>query len=87
MCARSGVRARGVIDDAAEAKTAGRHEDSISDLFRAAGVRVSPARKGPRVPRFEALKQMMIAREFYVASRCAGWLRTVPSLPRDPRNP
>ena len=87
MCARSGVRARGVIDAAAEAKTAGRHEDSISDLFRAAGVRVSPARKGPRVPRFEALKQMMIAREFYVASRCAGWLRTVPSLPRDPRNP
>jgi hypothetical protein len=87
MCARNGVRARGVIDAAAEAKTAGRHEDSISDLFRAAGVRVTPARKGPRVPRFEALKQMMIAGEFYVASRCTGWLRTVPSLPRDPRNP
>ena len=72
MCARSGVRARGVIDAAAEAKTAGRHEDSISNLFRAAGVRVSPTRKGPRIPRFEALKQMMIAREFYVASLCAG---------------
>ncbi|WP_197513265.1 hypothetical protein [Acidihalobacter aeolianus] len=22
-----------------------------------------------------------------MASRCTGWLRTVPSLPRDPRNP
>ena len=53
MCARSGVRARGVIDSAAEARTAGRAEASVSDLFRGAGVRVAPARKGPRVPRFE----------------------------------
>lgn len=25
--------------------------------------------------------------EFFVASRCRFWLATVPSLPRDPRNP
>ncbi len=87
MCARNGVRARGVIDSAAEAKSAGTSEDSISDLFRTAGVRVTPAKKGPRVPRFELLKTKMIEREFYVASRCRGWLRTVPSLPRDPRLP
>jgi len=87
MCARNGVRARGVIDSAAEARSAGRVEASISDLFRAAGVRVAPAKKGPRVPRFEALKTKMIEGEFYVASRCRGWLRTVPSLPRDPRLP
>lgn len=60
MCARSGVRTRGVIDAAGEAKTAGRHEDSISDLFRAAGVRVTPARKVPCVPRFEVIKQRMV---------------------------
>ena len=87
MCARNGVRAKGVIDSAAEAKSAGTVEDSISDLFRAAGVKVRPARKGPRVPRFELLKTKMISGEFYVASRCKGWLRTVPSLPRDPRLP
>ncbi|MBW7930866.1 MAG: hypothetical protein H3C57_06120, partial [Gammaproteobacteria bacterium] len=62
-------------------------EDSISDLFRAAGVRVTPARKGPRVPRFEVLKQLMVQGEFFVASRCQFWLSTVPALPRDPRRP
>lgn len=87
MCARSGVRARGVIDSAAEARTAGRAESSIGDLFREAGVRVSPARKGARVPRFELLKQLMANGEFFVASRCRYWLATVPALPRDPRNP
>lgn len=84
---RNGVRARGVIDSAAEARTAGRMEASVSDLFRAAGVRVSPARKGPRVPRFEQLKQLMVNGEFFVASRCRFWLATVPSLPRDSRIP
>jgi hypothetical protein len=87
MCVRNRVRARGVIDSAAEAKTAGHMEASISDLFRQAGVKVSPARKGPRVPRFEALKQLMVDGEFFVASRCRYWLATVPTLPRDPRRP
>ncbi len=87
MCARNRVRARGVIDSAAEARTAGRAEASIADLFREAGVRVSPAKKGARVPRFEHLKAMMVAGDFYVASRCRHWLATCPSLPRDPRNP
>lgn len=87
VCARSGVRARGVIDSAAEARTAGRAESSIGDLFREAGVRVTPARKGARVPRFELLKQLMANGEFFVASRCRYWLATVPALPRDPRNP
>lgn len=87
MCARSGLRARGVIDSAAEARTAGRAEASIADLFREAGVRVSPAKKGARVPRFEHLKQLMANGEFFVASRCRFWLGTVPSLPRDSRRP
>lgn len=87
MAARNRVRARGVIDAAAEARTAGRAEASIADLFRTAGVRVPPARKGARVPRFEVLKQLMAAGEFFVAERCRYWLATVPSLPRDPRNP
>lgn len=87
VAARNGIRARGVIDSAAEARTAGRAEASISDLFRAAGVRVTPAKKGPRVPRFEQLKQLMVNGEFFVARRCRLWLATVPSLPRDPRIP
>jgi len=87
LAARNGVRARGVIDSAAEARMAGRAESSIADLFREAGVRVSPARKGARVPRFEHLKQLMVNGEFFVARRCRLWLATVPSLPRDPRVP
>ena len=87
MAARSRCRARGLIDSAAEARTAGRSEASIADLFRAAGVRVSPARKGARVPRFEHLKSLMANGEFFVAARCRYWLATVSALPRDPRNP
>lgn len=87
MAARSRMRARGLIDSAAEARTAGRAEASIADLFRAAGVRVSPAKKGARVPRFEHLKSLMANGEFFVAARCRYWLATVPALPRDPRNP
>lgn len=87
MAARSGVRARGVIDSAAEARSAGRQESSISDLWREAGVRVTPAKKGPRVPRMEALKTLMANGEFWVARRCRFWLATVPALPRDPRLP
>lgn len=87
MAARSSVRARGVIDSAAEARSAGRLESSISDLFREAGVRVTPAKKGPRVPRMETLKTLMANGEFWVARRCRFWLATVPALPRDPRLP
>jgi hypothetical protein len=87
MAGRSGVRARGVIDSAAEARSAGRLESSISDLWREAGVRVTPAKKGPRVPRMEALKTLMANGEFWVARRCRFWLATVPALPRDPRLP
>lgn len=87
MAARASVRARGVIDSAAEARSAGRLESSISDLFRDAGVRVTPAKKGPRVPRMEMLKTLMANGEFWVARRCRFWLATVPALPRDPRLP
>ena len=87
MAARNRFRARGVIDSAAEARTAGKAESSIGDLFRESGVRVTPAKKGARVPRFELLKQLMADGEFFVASRCRYWLATVPALPRDPRHP
>ena len=71
MARRNGVRARGVIDSAAEARTAGRMEASIADLFREAGVRVTPARKGARVPRFELLKQLMANGEALPRARAA----------------
>ena len=87
MAARNLTRASGVIESAAEARVAGRTEPSIGDLFRAAGVRVSPAKKGPRVPRMERLKELMAGGDFWVASRCRFWLATVPTLPRDPRIP
>lgn len=87
LAARSGVRARGVIDSAAEARSAGQAESSISDLWREAGVRVTPAKKGPRVPRMELMKTLMANGEFWVAQRCRFWLATVPALPRDPRLP
>jgi hypothetical protein len=87
MCARNKVRARGLIDSAAEGRTAGRAEASIADLFRQAGIKVRPARKGARVPRLEHLKQLMAQGDFFVAERCRFWLATVPSLPRDQRIP
>jgi len=87
LAARNGARASGLIDSAAEARVAGRREASIADLFRAAGVRVQPAKKGPRVPRMERLKELMASGDFWVASRCRFWLATVPTLPRDPRDP
>lgn len=87
LARRNASRCRGLIDSAAEAKTAGRAQASISQLFRTAGVKVNPARKGARVPRFEFLKELMVSGDFYVASRCRYWLATVPTLPRDTRNP
>lgn len=87
LCTRNQTRPSGVIDSAAEARVAGYAQASVSDLFRLAAVRVRPARKGPRVPRFEKLKELMASGEFWVASRCRYWLATVPTLPRCPRNP
>lgn len=88
LCNRNGLKkASGVIDSAAEARTAGKMQASIADLFRQAGIKVTPAKKGARVPRFEQLKQLMADGEFFVASRCRFWLSTVPALPRDSRNP
>lgn len=87
LCARSDARVRGVIDSAAEARTAGYTGASIADLFRQSGIMVYPAKKGARVPRFEELKQLMVNNEFFVADRCRYWLATVPSLPRDRRIP
>lgn len=64
LAARNRMRVRGVIDAAAEARMAGRAEASIADLFRAAVMRVMPARKGARVPRFEVVKQLTAAGAF-----------------------
>lgn len=88
MCKRSGLsRARGVIDSAASSRHAGRNEKSISDLYRDAGVMVRDAKKGNRADRHENLKQLIVDRRFYVADRCRYFLETVPTLPRDPKNP
>ena len=87
LCERNHVKARGVIDSAASAKIAGRYQSSITEMFRTAGVRVISGRKAPRRDRHEKLKQLMVNREFWVASRCRFWLSTVPNLPRSPRDP
>lgn len=77
MCARSGVRARGVIDAAAEAKTAGRHEDSISDLFRAGPGAVQPhapasplTRRGQRKPPGLTLFKTLWNRRLWIDEIC-----------------
>jgi hypothetical protein len=87
LCSQSGVLPRGVIDASAEAKGSGRAHESVADLFRLAGIRVQPAKRGPRVPRLERLKELMATGRFYVCSRCQYWLDTVPSLPRDDHHP
>lgn len=88
MCRRSGLRrASGVIDSAASSKHAGRNEKTISDLYRDAGILVRNAKKGNRAERHENLKQLIVDRRFYVADRCRYFLETVPTLPRDPKNP
>lgn len=84
---RNGTFPRGVIDSAASAKITGRNEHTITSLFRRAGVLLTNASKGPRVPRFETLKQMMVEGDFWVADRCRFWLGTVPALPRSKKNP
>ena len=48
LASRNEIRCRGLIDDAAEAKTAEKLESSISEMFRVAEVTVSPTRKGAR---------------------------------------
>jgi hypothetical protein len=74
------------------------HDDkSIADEFKAVGVTWKEADKGPgsRKVGWELmrtrLKAMLALQEkknieepgYMIARRCAGWLRTVPSLPRD----
>lgn len=86
LARRNGSLARGVIDAAANARTAG-GDLTIVRMFDRAGVNLLPAPKGPRVPRFETLKQMMVEGDFWVADRCRFWLGTVPALPRSKKNP
>lgn len=70
---------------------------SIADDFAAAGVRWEPSAKGPgsrrqgweriRALMRESLKRPMEAAGIFTTARCVQWLRTVPSLPRDKRDP
>ena len=87
MCKAAGVPPHGVIDSATFARQAGYQTATVADLYRKAGIKVRPAKKGPRVPRLETLKQMMVERMLFVTDRCRYFLNTVPSLPRDERNP
>ena len=92
MCARWGVRPQGVADDAIFNKT-GSQEGSIADEFRRAGVEFVRARKGGRIAGWQKMRRMLAdagkpdVPGLYVSRSCRYWWSTVPSLPRDPRNP
>ena len=92
MCQRWGVPARGVADDAIFNNT-GSQSGSIADEFRRAGVSFSRARKGSRLGGWQVMRRMLAdagqpdVPGLYVSRKCQIWWQTVPSLPRDPRNP
>ena len=92
MCLRWGVAASGVADDAIFNRT-GSQEGSIADEFRKAGVYFEKARKGSRIAGWQQMRRLLAdagkpdVPGLYVSRNCRIWWETVPSLPRDPRNP
>ncbi|BAP13791.1 hypothetical protein AS19_09400 [Alcanivorax sp. NBRC 101098] len=92
MCKRWGIPATGVADDAIFNRTGGQ-AGSISDEFSKAGVTFSPAKKGSRIAGWQTMRRLLAdagkpdVPGLYVSRNCRIWWETVPSLPRDPRNP
>lgn len=92
MCERWAVKASGVADDAIFNKTGSQH-GSIADEFRTAGVYFARARKGSRLGGWQVMRRLLADAGkpdmpgLYVSRKCQIWWQTVPSLPRDPRNP
>lgn len=92
MCKHWGVSAYGVADDAIFNKT-GSELGSIADEFRKAGVSFYRAKKGSRLAGWQIMRRMLAdagspdVPGLYVSRNCKIWWQTVPSLPRDTRNP
>jgi hypothetical protein len=92
MCQHWNVTPRGVADDAIFNRT-GSQEGSIADEFRKAGVYFEKARKGSRLAGWQTMRRLLAdagkpdVPGLYVSRNCRIWWETVPSLPRDPRNP
>jgi hypothetical protein len=92
MARRWGITPQGSADDAIFNKT-GSQSGSIADEFRRAGVAWARARKGSRVAGWQKMRRLLADAGkpdmpgLYVSRNCRYWWHTVPSLPRDPRNP
>ncbi|QIB66973.1 phage terminase large subunit [Kineobactrum salinum] len=92
MCKRWECDPRGVADDAIFNKT-GSQSGSIGDEFRRAGVSFSRAKKGARISGWQVMRRLLSDAGqpdkpgLYISRSCRYWWQTVPSLPRDHRNP
>lgn len=92
MCKRWRASPSGAADDAIFNKT-GSQSGSIADEFRRAGVTFTRAKKGARIAGWQKMRRMLAdagkpdVPGLYVSRSCRYWWQTVPSLPRDPRNP
>jgi hypothetical protein len=82
----NGVKFRSNIADSAIFMQDGRHK-SVADVFNDYGVFWEPSAKGPgsRVQGLNEFVDRLNAGSFKVFADCKHWLRTVPSLPADPK--
>lgn len=93
MCTTWKIPALGCADDACFARVRGHSAATIADEFSAAGVRFRPAGKGTRKAGWERMRTLFSQAGstdlpgLYIARNCEYAWETLPSLPRDPRNP
>jgi hypothetical protein len=93
MCAEWRCPPRGAADDAIFALARGRASLSIADEFAHCGVRLRPARKATRAAGWSRMRTLLRqageagAPGLFIGRGCSYFWRTVPYLPRDPRDP
>lgn len=92
MCARWGIPAEGVSDDACFARS-GHSAGSIADEFQRAGVHLQPARDGDRVQGWQRMRRMLADAgkvdrpSLYVSRACRYFWLTAPYAGRDIKQP
>ena len=92
MCARWGIPAEGVADDACFARS-GHSAGSIADEFRRAGVHFEPAHKGDRVQGWQRMRRLLADAGRpdrpgpYVSRACRYFWLTAPYAGRDMKRP
>lgn len=92
MCERWNFKPAGVLDDACFSNQ-GSQSGTIADEFRRSGVSFKRAKKGSRLNGWNTLRTLMAQAGqpdvpgLYISKSCAYVWETLPSLPRDPRNP